>query len=71
MEPGFLKPGNITATPPFAGCRRYFNGAGLPEARKPARVSHHHEAAPLTSMEPGFLKPGNKIKQNGGTLDEF
>ena len=35
MEPGFLKPGNVQDVTGKAPTEQYFNGAGLPEARKP------------------------------------
>ena len=62
MEPGFLKPGNRQGTrlgnlPP----QGHFNGAGLPEARKPGACRPGACEGKETSMEPGFLKPGNRL----------
>ena len=62
MEPGFLKPGNRMRAGRSSAITRYFNGAGLPEARKLAIFVERPNLQNQTSMEPGFLKPGNTIK---------
>ena len=63
MEPGFLKPGNYCRGTPLPQLPWNFNGAGLPEARKPRGIISALAAASPASMEPGFLKPGNERKQ--------
>ena len=60
MEPGFLKPGNRAPPPRCRRAGRRFNGARLPEARKPFPAGLGWGGGQQASMEPGFLKPGNK-----------
>ena len=67
MEPGFLKPGNRTARRRPTASTRYFNGARLPEARKPAHLRRPVRHRRHTSMEPSFLKPGNARNSSAST----